>query len=271
MSELDQTLPDALPPVPLTRRALLARAAAISAGAVAVGILLDAPANASGKPLLELVNVPDNSALPHGIPGRNKNERLLNYALALETLEADLYRQALNLASGKPLDTLLAADLSGYALAVPDGGLGTYNAALGFLYLQQFAPVEAAHRDFLRGAITQGGGTPIAPNPGGYQAPFGADLQSILTVIRTVEETGVRAYLGAAKFFTNFGLIQTAASIYSTEARHSAAINYVLGLDTGPSRIRYDSQTVFNEGGNNNFEHFLTPEQVLAMVKPFYA
>ena len=44
----------------------------------------------------------------------------------------------------------------------------------------------------------------------------------------------MRAYLGAAGFLTDPGLIQTASSIYTTEARHSAALNYVLGLDTGP-------------------------------------
>lgn len=254
---------------PLTRRTLLTRAAMAGLGVAAVGLLAPA-ADASGKPLLELINIPDNGNMP-GIKGHGANERVLNYALTLETLEADLYRQALNLAAGKSLDTPLPDDTSGYTLTVPYSGMIADNAVLGFRYLQEFAPVEAAHRDFLRGAISAMGGTPVSPNPGGYHADFGSSLGSILNVIRTVEETGVRAYLGVAKFINDIKITQTAASIYSTEARHSAAINYVLGYDIGPSRMRTDSQAVFNEGGDNNFEHWLTPEQVIDAVKPFFA
>ena len=256
------------PPSP--RREFLTRAAAVGVGAAAFGLLTSREAHASGKPIFELVNVPDNSSIP-GITGRNKTEQVLNYALALETLEADLYRQALNLASGKPLDMALPADVSGYTLAVPAGALSARNAQVGFLYLQQFAPVEAAHRDFLRSAISSGGGTPIGPNPGGYKADFGDNLRSILTVIRAVEEKGVRAYLGAAQFINGFDTVQTAASIYSTECRHAAALNYVLGLDPGPSRQRLDSSAVFHEHAVNEFEHWQTPEQILEVAQTFYA
>lgn len=256
------------PPSP--RREFLTRAAAVGLGAAAFGLLTPQAAQASGKPIFELVNVPDNGSLP-GIPGRNKTEQVLNYALALETLEADLYRQALNLASGKPLDTALPSDVSGYTQTVPNGALSGRSARIGFVYLQQFAPVEAAHRDFLRSAISAGGGTPIGPNPGGYKADFGDNLHSILTVIRAVEEKGVRAYLGAAQFINGFDTIQTAASIYSTECRHAAALNYVLGMDPGPSRQRLDSSAVFHEHAPNEFEQWQTPEQILEVAQTFYA
>ncbi len=265
MTEFEQTASDAV-----SRRAFMTRMTAAGLGVAAAALLGGQAADASGKPVLELINIPDNSNMP-GIKGRNKTIQVLNYALALETLESDLYRQALNLAAGKPLDTALPADVSSYTLAISPGYLSPQNAALGFLYLQQFAAVEAAHRDFLRTVIPTLGGTPIEPNPGGYKADFGSDLSSVLTVIRTVEETGVRAYLGAAQFINDFKITQTAASIYSTEARHSAAINYVLDKDPGPTRMRYDQQAVFSEGATNNFEHWLTPEQVLMMVQPFYA
>ncbi len=262
MTDLEKTAP------PLTRRALLTRLTAIGAGAAVLG--LPEAALASGRPLLEIVNIPDNGSFP-GIPGRNKTEVVLNYALSLETLEADLYRQALNLAAGKPLETPLPADVSSYALSVDRGGLFPAAAAVGFRYLQEFAAVEAAHRDFLRAAISAGGGTPVGPNPGGYKADFGSNLKTILTVIRTVEETGVRAYLGAAQFIGDKKTTQTAATIYSTEARHSAAINYVLGLDTGPEKQRTDSQALVKQKGENNAEYWLTPEQVLRAVQPFLA
>jgi hypothetical protein len=253
-----------------SRRAFLARMTAAGLGVAALGLLGQQMAQASGKPVLNLINIPDNLSIP-GIKGKNKTVQVLNYALTLETLEADLYRQALNYAAGKPLDTPLPDDTSGYTLAISPGFIAGRNADLGFQYLQEFAAVEAAHRDFVHAAIVSMGGEPVGPNPGGYQAPFGNDLGSTLTVIRDVEETGVRAYLGAAQFIDNFHVTQTAARIYSTEARHSAALNYVLYKDIGPSRMRYDQQAVFNEGATDNFEHWLTPEQVLNMVKPFLA
>ncbi len=253
------------------RRTFLIQATALGVGAAAYTLMTPHTALASGKPVLELVNIPDNGAMP-GIPGRSKTEQTLNYALALETLEADLYRQALNLAAGQARDTPLPADASGYDLSIPPGGyLSDTTAQIGFNYLRDFSYVEAAHRDFLRAVITQGGGRPIAPNPGGYQADFGTTLESILTVIRGVEEKGVRAYLGAAQFLGPIGVVQTAASIYSTECRHAAALNYLLGLDPGPSRQRLDSSAIFHEPGTNKFEHWQTPEQILEAAKTFYA
>lgn len=129
------------------------------------------------------MNVPDNGHFP-GIPGKTKTEQVLQFALTLEILEADLYRQALNFVAGQPAATALPADTSSYALSVPPGGFTSDQAALGFLYLQQFAAVEAAHRDFLVQVINGRGWTPVAANPGGYQANFGPTLRSTLELIR---------------------------------------------------------------------------------------
>lgn len=251
----------------VTRRHFMARMTAAGLGAAALTFLNSSSANASGSTLLDIVNVPDNSSFP-GIPGRNLNERVLNYALALEILEADIYRQALNFTSGKPLNTALPEDMSGYELTIPAGKL--VDAEAGYLYLQEFAAVEAAHRDFLRTAIQSMGATPISPNPGGYRADFGSDLRSVLSVLRVLEETGVRGYLGAAGFITDKKIVQAGAAIYSTESRHSAALNYVLGLPIGPAKQRLDSQAVVKQRGDDNFEYWLTPEQVLAKAKPFF-
>ena len=251
-----------------SRRAFLSRMAAAGLGAAALGLFNTRPAQATGKQFLDIVNTPDNENFP-GIPGRSKNERVLNYALTLEILEADLYRQALNLASGKDLGTPLPADVSGYTLSIPTGYLPPPHPQIGFAYLQQFAAVEAAHRDFLRAAIQQMGGTPVGPNPGGYRAPFGTTLRSILEVILLVEETGVRAYLGAAGALTDFKLIQTAASIYSTEARHSSVLKLTLIQDPSPTRMPGDEQVTPRQKGEYDFEYFQTPEQILKAVQPF--
>ena len=203
-----------------------------------------------------------------GIPGQTVDVVVLNFALTLEYLEADLYRQALNLASGLPLDRPLAANGNSYTQSVADGSLGDRGDA-GYLYLQQYAYVEQAHVNFLRTTIPTLGGTPVSPNPGGYQADFGNTLQSILTTIRTLEEEGVRAYLGAAGFLSTLPLIQTASTIYSTEARHSAAINYVLGLPIGPEKMPGDQMVVPAYPSENTFEYFRTPRQVIQDIQPF--
>jgi hypothetical protein len=203
-----------------------------------------------------------------GIRGRTIDEVVFNFALTLEFLEADLYRQALNLASGRATSAPLEATPASYALAVPDGGLGV-KAAAGFEYLRQYAFVEKAHADFLVAAIPTLGGTPVSPNPAGYQAAFGTTLASILTVIRTLEEEGVRAYLGAAGFLTTLPLIQLASTIYSTEARHSAAVNYALGLDVGPAMQAGDLKVTPTYPHADTFEYFRTPSQVLTDIQPF--
>jgi len=218
----------------------------------------------------------DQANFPN-IPGQNENIVVLNFALTLETLEADLYRQALNIAAGKDVGTPLPADVSSYTQAVGNGSVSAALAPVGFLYLKQYAAVEAAHRDFLRAFIPTLGGTPVPANPKGYNSGLapGADLGTILTLIRTVEEEGVRAYLGAAGFLTDLNLIQAASTIYTTEARHSAGVNYVLGLDAGPApgssaATSSDSKVTPNYPAPNTFEYFKTPTQVLGDVRPFF-
>ena len=89
-----------------------------------------------------------------------------------------------------------------------------------------------------------------------------------------LEETGVRAYLGAVPYVTDYqkqgGVAQTAVSIYSTEARHSSAINYILGKDPGPSFMVGDNRVTPTYPHENTFEYFLTPAQVFAAVTPLF-
>ncbi len=279
---------------PVTRRAFLARMGAAGLGAAATGLLLagcggsssnknpGVGGTGSGAAFADAKNFP-------GIPGATENTVVLNFALTLETLELDLYRQAINVAAGKPQNTPAPAndDYSGYSLGVSGGGLNATQTAVGFLYLQQYAGVEAAHRDFLRGIL----GTAAVPaNANGYKANFGTDLKSILTLISIVEEQGVRAYLGAAGFLTDLPTVQAAATIYTTEARHSAGVNYILGTNAGlnqtmnngleigptPGAAGHADQDIQgkvtpNYPAPNTFEYFNTPAQVLQNVSGFFA
>ncbi len=257
----------------VSRRTFLARMTAAGLGTAAAALIAGcggSSSNSGGTINTGTGTTFGDSANFPGIPGGSEDVVVLNYALTLETLEADLYRQALNIAAGLPIGTALPADTSAYTQAVGNGGLDPTLAAVGFLYLKQYAAVEAAHRDFLRAAISGAGATPVPANPKGYSIGLaaGTDLKTILTLIRTVEETGVTAYLGAAGFLTNTAYVQIAASIYTTEARHSAGVNYVLGLPTGPTGNVGGKQPA--AGAVDEFEYAQSPSAVLAGVKPFF-
>ncbi len=268
---------------PTNRRTFLARMAAAGLGTAAAALIAGCGGGGSNSgggggnvtginpgPGVGTTAFADQANFP-GIPGASEDVVVLNYALTLETLEADLYRQALNIAAGKDVNTPLPADGgANYTQAVGNGGLDPNLAAVGFLYLQQYSSVEAAHRDFLRGAISAAGATPVPANPKGYNAGLapGTDLLTILKLIRTVEETGVTAYLGAAGFLTNPTYVQAASSIYTTEARHSAGMNYILGLPTGPTGDVGGAQPA--PGAKDEFEYAQTPKAVLAGVRPFF-
>ncbi|PQV63805.1 Ferritin-like domain-containing protein [Abditibacterium utsteinense] len=262
---------------PVSRRAFLQRMGAAGLGVAAVSMLQGCGGGSSNN------SGGNTSRFPITVPGKNDNIKILNYALTLEILEADLYRQALNLATGRALTANLEANPSAYQ---PDAGvsnLGTFNAA-GFAYLRDFAYVEAAHRDFLDTTIRSLNDTPVARNPKGYT--FGTapakNLRAILQAILPLEETGVRAYLGASAYFVDFprsaNLVQAAVGIYSTEARHSAAIQYILGNDIGPngnqagvpSNTKLNGLPYSDKGLGDTFEYFSTPQQVIQAVSPFF-
>lgn len=277
---------------PVSRRAFLTRMSAAGLGIAAAGLLASTNIACGGDSNDDPNGGLGNATFP-GVLGRNATELGFNYALTLEILEADLYRQALNAASGRSLDTPLDANpattsTGAYTLAIGTGGLSGAAAQAGFLYLAQYAYVEAAHRDFLSTVLRSIGAPVTQPNQLGYQLPAGAggSLQTILETIYAVEETGVRAYLGAAPYLPfssaqDKEYVKTAVAIHSTEARHSAAIAYVLGLDPGPiysipgvvtgKRVTDNGSGPYSGAGvsENTFQYYSDPAAVLAAVKPF--
>ncbi|ACQ81746.1 twin-arginine translocation pathway signal [Beutenbergia cavernae DSM 12333] len=122
---------------------------------------------------------------------------VLNYALTLEYLEAEFYRQGneVGLLDGKAAD-----------------------------YLATIQTDEETHVMTLQDTIASLGGTPV-PAP---QVDFGesfATADSYLETAYTFENLGVQAYLGAApSLFQEKELLTAAASIFGVEARHAAII-----------------------------------------------
>jgi len=268
---------------PMKRRAFLTRMGSAGLGAAAVAAL-GSPlilagcggSNSSGSGSNNGGNDPFKAL---GLPGANVNQRVLNFALTLEILEADLYRQALGRAAGfadyktRPL----AANPNAYSLAIPAGSV---QPADGFRFLKQFTYAEAAHRDFLMMVL---GGAAVKANPKGYSFKAsngdpGSNLSAILTNILPLEETGVRAYLGAVPYITDFQVVGPAAGgIFSTEARHSAVINDALGNDPGPTpnQVPGDKAVDTNPPSGvtilpNSFERYLEPAQVIQAATQAY-
>lgn len=262
---------------PSTRRGFLKRMTAAGLGVAASSLLagtLFTPSVANAETPRDFTLDEVRTRFP-GIPGNSKAEIVLNFALTLEILEADLYRQALNIASRRALSDPLEVDGSKYKLAVKSGrNLSDKETAVGFLYLVQFAYVEAAHRDFLIAAITASGGTPTTAAPNGYKFPKtpSPGISYILGDILGLEETGVRAYLGALPFLADqLGLAQVAGGIYSTEARHSAAVRYVLDKFPGPTPYPGDQKVIATYPSKNTLEYFLEPATVLSAASVYFA
>lgn len=274
---------------PVNRRAFLQRMGAAGLGVAAVALLDGCGGGNSGG----LINpqpttAPTTGSFPVKLPGRNTNEQVLNFALTLEILEADLYRQALNIAVGRPVTDALQSSPSAYSSSKI--GAGGVNAAAAFAYLRDFTFVEAAHRDFLQMTLKSLNAPVVQRNAKGYTfgplaPPANPTLKDLLTSIYPLEEEGVSAYLGAAPFLTDLGYVQTAVSIYSTEARHSAAIAYILGKDTGPSqspaagvgarqKVQLGGKDLPYSGPNNEsdkqnvFEYFIPPTTVVQNIQP---
>lgn len=142
---------------------------------------------------------------------------ILNFALGLEHLENEIYRQ-IN-AGGKL--TAPAADLA-----------------------KAFGGHEQAHVAALTKAIADAGGTPVGP--GRYNFPAGSlDTQdNIFRFLAMVETTGVGAYTGAASKLKDKALLATAGSIVQVASRH-AALSRLLSGDKKP--IPAPLSAVFNQ------------------------
>ncbi|MEV8372102.1 ferritin-like domain-containing protein [Kribbella sp. NPDC056861] len=159
-----------------------------------------------------------------------KNDlEVLNYALALEYLEAEFYRQgnAANLVKGKEKQ-----------------------------YLMQIGADEASHVATLTATIQKLGGTPI----GAPAVDFGGAFEtrkSFLTTAHIFENKGVGAYLGAAGFVKDKMILQAAAGIFGVEARHAAVVGNLLGLKAEGGVYM------------SSFEKGIAKGDVLAAVAPF--
>src|SRR5688572_17805428 len=125
---------------------------------------------------------------------------ILNYAYALEQLEAAFYTQVV---------------ASFYAGATADEQT----------LLTDIRNHEVIHRDFLKAAL---GTSAIADLQVDFTSINFADRASVLGAARTFEDLGVSAYNGAGQLLSDAANLLVAGKIVSVEARHAAAIRDLL-------------------------------------------
>ena len=150
------------------------------AGVAAATLMMARPAKAV-TPALTFNDIPGTGDI-----------KVLNYALALEALEADLYAQALiRLTNGGT--NLLGTTITGLQLSATEPDVK---------YVGEFGTIEQQHRNFLNGAL--GSQSILLSALNGAKFDFGIQnmsRQQIVEMLYGVENTGVQAYLGAIPFF----------------------------------------------------------------------
>ncbi|WDF46833.1 ferritin-like domain-containing protein [Chryseobacterium sp. KACC 21268] len=164
---------------------------------------------------------------------------VLNYAYALEQLEADFYTKVVN----------------------------SFYTGISEAEKQIFTDLyhhEVIHRDFFKAAI--GGAAPNSILPTLEFQYNGVDFKSrtsVLATAKALEDTGVAAYNGAGKYITNPDYLVIAGKIVSVEARHAAAIRDLIN----PKSADFSGDDVINAMGLDLAKE---PKDIVAAAGSFF-
>jgi hypothetical protein len=148
---------------------------------------------------------------------------VLNYAYALEQLEAAFYTQV---------------------MASPYSGMSTLEQG----YLTDIRDHEIAHREFFKAAIADKAITSLEVD---FSSINFSSRDSVLATAKAFEDLGVSAYNGAGRLIEDVNYLALAGKIVSVEARHAALIRDLIsngsfadnsvvdtnGLDTSRSPV----------------------------------
>ena len=200
----------------LQRRAFLryAGASAAAVSLLAVGCKKDEAASARDRALNEPVKFTKDD---FGV---------LNYAYALEQLEAAFYTQV---------------------MATPYAGITTAET----LFLRDIRDHEIAHREFFKAAL---GDNAIRSLEVDFSSISFGNRDSVLGTAKAFEDLGVSAYNGAGKLLQSQDYLLLAGKIVSVEARHAALIRDLISNGT------FADNSVVN---NMGLDVLRTPAEVL--------
>jgi hypothetical protein len=181
---------------------------------------------------------------------------VLNYAYALEQLEAAFYTQ---LRTG------------GYYTGLASGS--AEKLIFDDLYYH-----EVIHRDFLKLALTAAGATPLKDLTVNFASIDFNSRASVLATAKAFEDLGVAAYNGAGQYIVAPAYLFIAGKIVSVEARHAAIIrdlvleNTFVGNDIATlSSMGSSSVASNNAPAGSSLERALSPTEVVAVANNFLA
>lgn len=157
---------------------------------------------------------------------------VLNYAYALEQLEAAFYTQV---------------------VANPYSGMSAAESSL----LNDIQKHEVIHRDFLKAAL---GSSAIIGLTVNFSTIDFTSRASVLGTAKAFEDLGVSAYNGAGKLISDPNYLLLAGKIVSVEARHAAAIRDLLNPNSAD--FAGDDVVTVTDG----LDVSKTPSQVLAIA-----
>ena len=163
---------------------------------------------------------------------------VLNYAYALEQLEAAFYTQA---------------------VATPYAGMNDYERFV----LTELRDHEVSHREFFRTALGRNRIPDLQEN---FTAVNFASRESVLGTARTFEDLGVSAYNGAGQLLRTPKYLVAAGRIVSVEARHAAIIRDM--IEPLDDEDGFAGDDVVDRSG---LDVARLPSQVLPLAAPFIA
>ncbi|MDQ3723717.1 MAG: ferritin-like domain-containing protein [Actinomycetota bacterium] len=210
---------------------MLGGAGAVSAATVILAACGDDDEEVAAKKAPSASDVKDNN---------NSDLKVLNYALTLEFLEADFYKQVI--ASGLVKDAKVAS------------------------IAKKFGDSEQEHVDALIATIKKLGGKPVDAPMTNFQPTLDKGLKAVLETAATVENLGAAAYLGQAGNIKSKEVLAAALAIHSVEARHAAALNILVGRGFGDGKGGLEG--ALPDGA---FGKPMDEAAVLKAVKPFLA
>lgn len=174
------------------------------------------------------------------------NLGILNYAYALEQLEAAFYTKVL------------------------DGSYWAGATAMEKKILEDVYNHEVIHREFFKTAITAVAPKDIVPMlEFDFSSVDFSSRDSVLGTSKILEDTGVKAYNGAGKLIdvsdaAGMAYLTLAGKIVSVEARHASAIRDL--INPGSQDFAGDDILIGISGTDKAFDKAAEPADVLAEV-----
>ncbi len=168
----------------------------------------------------------------NGVYLGNGDIGILNYAYALEQLEAAFYIQV---------------------ASTPYSGITATETA----FLTDIRDHEVAHREFFKAAL---GAQAIGSLEVDFSSINFGSRDSVLATAKAFEDLGVSAYNGAGTFIKDPGYLTLAGKIVSVEARHAALIRDLISNGT------FADSTIIDMNG---LDATRTPSEVLAIAKTY--